>query len=61
MTLEEYEDNYRMKWEKQTKEDKKNNAALRLNQKPAKHAGQSKESGARGGRALKVRPYVTVR
>tara|TARA_B100000780_G_scaffold267484_1_gene224620 strand:+ start:409 stop:594 length:186 start_codon:yes stop_codon:yes gene_type:complete len=60
MTLEEYEDNYRTKWEEQTKLDKKNNSALRLRQKPSKHAGQSKISGARGGRAVKARPYVRI-
>ena len=61
MTREDFEDAYRIAWIEQTKKDKAANSALRLNQKPAKHAGQSKESGARGGRALKVRPYVTVR
>tara|TARA_R110001632_G_scaffold208328_1_gene332679 strand:- start:354 stop:536 length:183 start_codon:yes stop_codon:yes gene_type:complete len=53
MTREQFEDAYRIKWEKQIKLDKKANTMLIQRQKPSKHAGQSKISGARGGKAIK--------
>tara|TARA_R100000935_G_scaffold55283_1_gene85079 strand:+ start:634 stop:822 length:189 start_codon:yes stop_codon:yes gene_type:complete len=53
MTREEYEDAYRIRWEEQLKLDKKANTMLIERQKPSKHAGHSKISGARGGKAIK--------
>ena len=61
MTREDFEDAYRIAWIEQTKKDKADNSALRVRQKPIRPVGASKASGARGGKALKVRPYVTVR
>lgn len=61
MTREQFEDAYRIKWEKQVKLDKEANTILKERQRPSKHAGLSKLSGARGGRALKARPYVSAR
>jgi hypothetical protein len=60
MTREQYEDAYRIAWQKQAKLDKEINPTLRLSQKPARPVGGSKESGARGGKANRPRPYVSA-
>jgi len=60
MTREQYEDAYRIAWQKQAKLDKKINPALRLSQKPTKGIGTSQACGARGGRANRPRPYVSA-
>jgi hypothetical protein len=60
MTREQYEDAYRIAWQKQAKLDKKINPALRLSQKPTKGIGTSQECGARGGKANRPRPFVSL-
>ena len=60
MTREQYEDAYRIAWQKQAKLDKKINPALRLSQKPTKGNGTRQACGARGGRANRPRPYVSA-
>lgn len=60
MTREQYEDAYRIAWQKQAKLDKEVNPTLKLRQKPIKSVGGSKEGGARGGRSNRPRPFVSL-
>jgi len=60
MTREQYEDAYRIAWQKQAKLDKEINPTLKLRQKPMKSVGGSKEGGARGGKANRPRPFVSL-